>query len=1303
MRKLLEAMDQFAGQPEQVPGEQWRGTDAGTPGNKLVGEAADERTLVKSWPEWNKAVKAAGGQVINKNTHYVGRINFDDAENIGEWDRDRSTGWIRKSDNLGESDKNKQQYTHDASCPYVTYGGDCTCGEKTKTHSNDCAYRQGHDCDCAMSRNDNRRFDMDEAAVEEGRGKHSPDCLYFKGAPCDCYLSHRQGVGEAVGEATPITSQDIIAAWLQVFPNSDAQTRKAFGNDHIVRLYLTKDISECNNKIRDNDPLRYTVTLNKDGSMSEPDLSMLVKPTNPHMAYSSVKIPKRTMKAPTVDKLVKRFQQVHDFVAANAANMHNIKFDINEKLGTGAVSETPGDFVGKPFIREESSDQKAHLDVEHLDRRDLAHLQDELEKSGLVIGKDFWIKSDGTSWITYSAYDRQPLDILQKYRVGEYEDVDESLSEGRGNPIRHGDIVTFKRTNSHYEPMTYYRADTEEAIGATSERPWVGDLERNSGWYVPNNELDIVVSADEAETHNFTSSEDVENWLEGYDMDESVTEAPELTNLDRNKALAHAPKDDGERQGIWMNHYRRAKQQMGKPDREARFYADQMTRSEPSLQQKAKPSVFDSIDFNESEEQVAEALKVAFEDYVSNEKYDADKLYPGKSKKASADKKKAKAPKVVDPNTVNEADVEWKSLDKKQNKYKDNPNYNSRYRNGDSEFGDDIVKAADREGEDFNKRMKPVYKNILNRPIGETAVNEETNSAEMKRLKSELANAKRNKDEEDIDYLSREIRKLKGEMELRARDKVTESESFQWTDYNHIPSMEDRLFIAETYFTKTTNLTESNDGPQREYFDALTEMSEDPAAGNKYICTVLGLVNNKLLNLQHTEVITFIERDSEGYKVKNKQGNISTYPPLHEGNAMVISTFFFSSKAAYDKFKTAVSLKFNHIFEGKSENRELWDRINSRGTVPSIDRERYTDLSHEGLEGPYRMKTGKVLYYDAKAGKYYDRDSDMYVSNEDMDEINRYGLGEAAGPSKNAQYGVRYKVFGRGGRIETRERWFKSEEALTQGTENIEQTGNFYEFDSFSYPEEKQVDESGFDDTLAPKGHYSPPGTNKWMPVTPEWQKKHPKYNKKRTSDIKSAIKTRIDRGDYEKAPLPEASKIPAGDKFNKALEKTQGGKREKIQALMNKMSDVQSKLAGIKDQTATKKPVEEDNIAPVGPAVDPKVQQAQVNAANAIAASAKSQKPIPGAPQNASQQAPAPAGTATVATTPGQQVPPTAGQPGGAPVAPKPGTPTAATGTAANSTTTPMQSLANSLTQLSQPGAGNKLGQAAKAIANIK
>jgi hypothetical protein len=54
-------------------------------------------------------------------------------------------------------------------------------------------------------------------------------------------------------------------------------------------------------------------------------------------------------------------------------------------------------------------------------------------------------------------------------------------------------------------------------------------------------------------------------------------------------------------------------------------------------------------------------------------------------------------------------------------------------------------------------------------------------------------------------------------------------------------------------------------------------------------------------------------------------------------------------------------------------------------TMPPIDKERYTEL--QGLEGPFMTLSGKVVYYDPKEGKYYDRDSDIYL---DYDEWKAY-------------------------------------------------------------------------------------------------------------------------------------------------------------------------------------------------------------------------------------------------------------------------------------------------------------------------
>lgn len=47
--------------------------------------------------------------------------------------------------------------------------------------------------------------------------------------------------------------------------------------------------------------------------------------------------------------------------------------------------------------------------------------------------------------------------------------------------------------------------------------------------------------------------------------------------------------------------------------------------------------------------------------------------------------------------------------------------------------------------------------------------------------------------------------------------------------------------------------------------------------------------------------------------------------------------------------------------------------------LPPIDTERYQE--RDGLEGPFRTKSGRVVYYDPKEGKYYDPDTDFYLDS----------------------------------------------------------------------------------------------------------------------------------------------------------------------------------------------------------------------------------------------------------------------------------------------------------------------------------
>ena len=41
----------------------------------------------------------------------------------------------------------------------------------------------------------------------------------------------------------------------------------------------------------------------------------------------------------------------------------------------------------------------------------------------------------------------------------------------------------------------------------------------------------------------------------------------------------------------------------------------------------------------------------------------------------------------------------------------------------------------------------------------------------------------------------------------------------------------------------------------------------------------------------------------------------------------------------------------------------------------------------KGLEGPFHYPNGRVLYYDARAGEYYDPLTDFYVSREEVTDL----------------------------------------------------------------------------------------------------------------------------------------------------------------------------------------------------------------------------------------------------------------------------------------------------------------------------
>ena len=132
---------------------------------------------------------------------------------------------------------------------------------------------------------------------------------------------------------------------------------------------------------------------------------------------------------------------------------------------------------------------------------------------------------------------------------------------------------------------------------------------------------------------------------------------------------------------------------------------------------------------------------------------------------------------------------------------------------------------------------------------------------------------------------------------------------------------------------------------------------EGPAKGVKHKCPTHvkkeGFGYGK--NISHTLSENVVDRMNI-YWFDSQE--ISTMMPISE--VEIVTEGYHSMKNHREKFKST-----NKIAEGYM-------------VLPAIDRNKYTPM--RGMEGPFPTFSGKVLYYDPKAGMYYDRDSDIYLS-----------------------------------------------------------------------------------------------------------------------------------------------------------------------------------------------------------------------------------------------------------------------------------------------------------------------------------
>jgi hypothetical protein len=133
-----------------------------------------------------------------------------------------------------------------------------------------------------------------------------------------------------------VVGQEAVNAWHNIMPNSSiSHNILSLGNTETlyIRLYLGVDKSEFPNGYAENDPLVYTIQIDKNLTYTESASSLYIKPPiGSNLVYGRVNMRRKTIKDISPSKFEKRFNEIKLFIIDNRANLTRLAFNIDEKL-----------------------------------------------------------------------------------------------------------------------------------------------------------------------------------------------------------------------------------------------------------------------------------------------------------------------------------------------------------------------------------------------------------------------------------------------------------------------------------------------------------------------------------------------------------------------------------------------------------------------------------------------------------------------------------------------------------------------------------------------------------------------------------------------------------------------------------------------------------------------------------------------------------------------------------------------------------------------------------------------------------
>ena len=162
-----------------------------------------------------------------------------------------------------------------------------------------------------------------------------------------------------------------------------------------------------------------------------------------------------------------------------------------------------------------------------------------------------------------------------------------------------------------------------------------------------------------------------------------------------------------------------------------------------------------------------------------------------------------------------------------------------------------------------------------------------------------------------------------------------------------------------------------------------------------------------------------------GLEPMSKHGYMVYLPTVQFGPGMTSAT---EVRSKWPTLSQESKLRLVHALYPKTKQSEklagvaiqVFDKILNTETavaegykiLPPMDKEKYQE--RQGLEGPFSTLSGKVVYYDPQEGKYYDPDTDMYISYNDFRKLdNDYSdVKEGAVLRNDPEHGIEIRPAG---------------------------------------------------------------------------------------------------------------------------------------------------------------------------------------------------------------------------------------------------------------------------------------------------